>query len=73
MDIFGHFHILTVLNGIMYTSEQITAHFKLSGYIHPQSRAKGRNVSLIACYAQLALFIYTVWGLDHKMMLLTLN
>ena len=58
MDIFGHFHILAVLNGIMYTSEQMTAHFKLSDYIHPQSRAKGRNVSLIAYLLCSASFIH---------------
>lgn len=48
MDIIGHLSILAVLNGIMYTIGQMSTSFKLSGYIHPQSRVKERNVSLIA-------------------------
>lgn len=50
MVTFGHLHILAVFNGIMYAIEQMTAHLKLSGYIYPQSRAKGRNLSLIAYF-----------------------
>lgn len=58
MDIIGHLYILAVLNGIMYTSEQMTTSFKLSGYIHPQSRVKEKNVSLIAYLLCSASFIH---------------